>query len=126
MSRDQLIRMRGAWDARHWIKVPALSHDADGLQVQSHLAEINGVGEVEYYPGKHRIRVTYDQTRIDYDSLLQQLEAHGFPAANDWWSRQKGAWFQYLDRNARENANAPEPPCCSNPRGISGSRGRKS
>ena len=126
MSREQFIRMRGAWDTRHWIKVPALSHDADGLQVQQHLAEIDGVGEVECHPGKRRIRVTYDQTRTDYDSLLQQLEVLGFPAANDWWSRQKGAWFQYLDRNARENANAPEPPCCSNPRGISGGRGRKS
>ncbi|MCW8907399.1 MAG: heavy-metal-associated domain-containing protein [Sedimenticola sp.] len=126
MSRDQFIRMRGAWDTRHWINVPGLAHEADGMKLREQLGEITGVGGVECYPAKRRVRITYDQTRVDYHTLLQNLEALGFPASGGWWARQKGAWFQYLDRNARENANVPEPPCCSNPRGISGNRGRKS
>lgn len=125
MSRDQFIRMRGAWDTRHWISVPGLVHEADGLSIQERLGEVGGIRGVEFSPKKHRLRITYDQTRIDYDTLLQHLGALGFPASDSWWSRQKGIWFQYLDRNARENANAPEPPCCSNPRGIAGTRRRK-
>jgi len=126
MSRDQFISTRGAWDTRHWISVPGLVHEADGLCLKQLLGEVAGVGEVECDPASHRVRITYDQTRIDYDTLLQHLATQGFPASDSWWSRHKGVWFQYLDRNARENANAPEPPCCSNPRGIAGNRGRKS
>lgn len=126
MSKDQFVRTRGAWDTRHWIGVPGMVHEADAQRLCEYLEALNGVSGVSCDTGSQRIRVTYDQTRLDYDTLLQQLEAFGFPAADGWWARQKGTWFQYLDRNARENANAPEPPCCSNPRGIAGNRGRKS
>lgn len=118
MSRDQFIKMRGAWDTRHWIGVPGLTHPADGLQLETSLAELQGMTRVVVYPEKHKIRVTYDQTQLDFVRIIEQLERVGFPAATGWWSQRKANWFQYLDQTARENARAPAPPCCSNPRGI--------
>ncbi len=125
MSRNQFIRTRGAWDARHWISVPGLSHEADGLRLEQALSELAGVQQIQIAPGSRRIRVTYDQTRVDFQQILERIAAVGFPASESWWSVRKAAWFQYLDRNARENANAPEPPCCSNPKGITHGRDRK-
>lgn len=125
MSRDQFIRMRGAWDTRHWIGVPGLSHEADGLRLEQSLGELDGVQRVEVVVGRRRIRVTYDQTRIDFLQILECMAENGFPASDSWWALRKAAWFNYLDRNARENANAPEPPCCSNPKGIATGRRHK-
>ncbi|PLX61818.1 heavy-metal-associated domain-containing protein [Sedimenticola selenatireducens] len=125
MSRDQFIKMRGVWDTRHWIAVPGLSHEADGLLLEQSLSALDGIRLVQIVPGRRRIRVTYDQTRIDFRQILERLESIGFPASDSWWSVRKAGWFQYLDRNARENAHAPEPPCCSNPKGIAPDRSRK-
>ncbi|MCW8944513.1 MAG: heavy-metal-associated domain-containing protein [Sedimenticola sp.] len=125
MSRDQFIKMRGAWDTRHWISVPGLSHPADALQLEASLSALQGMNRVVIYPEQQRIRVTYDQTRLDYQHILEQLEMIGFPASTGWWSLRKAGWFQYLDQTARENARAPEPPCCSNPKGIGGRHERK-
>ncbi len=122
MSRDEFIKMRGAWDTRHWIQVPALKQDTDVIRVEAALKKLSGVSVIKFYPEKRKVRITYDQTKIDFRNILRQLEEAGFPASAGWWSRLKADWFQYLDQNARENANAPEPPCCSNPRGIGGGR----
>lgn len=118
MSRDHFIKMRGAWDTRHWIAIPALSHEADGLQVEEHLKKQLGVSHVQIFMTTKQIRVTYDQTVIDYDQILEHLGQIGFEASNSWWSTKKATWFQYLDINARESASAPSPPCCNNPKGL--------
>jgi hypothetical protein len=125
MSRDQFIKMRGAWDTRHWISVPALSHEADGLQLEKSLAELPGVNRIIAYPQKKKIRVTYDQTQLNYNQILERLESIGFPASTGWWALRKAGWFQYLDQTAKENACAPDPPCCSNPKGIGSGFERK-
>jgi hypothetical protein len=71
-----------------------------------------------------RVTVVYDATKSSYQELLAALEEIGFPVADNWWARFKANHYQYLDTNARDNANAPPPPCCSNPKGISHSRRR--
>ncbi|MET0048326.1 MAG: heavy-metal-associated domain-containing protein [Sedimenticola sp.] len=118
MSRDDFIRMRGAWDTRHWIRIPSLSHEADGVRITQYLKQMDGVRQIEVLQKLRKIRVTYDQTKVDYESIKEQLEKNGFPISDSWWSRRKGKWFQYLDFNAKVNANASSPPCCSNPRGL--------
>lgn len=120
VSREAFIKMRGAWDTRHWIRVPSLSHDADGLQIVRYVEQLEGVRRVQVSMRSRKIRVAYDQTRVDYQRVLERLELAGFPASGNWWSRLKAGWFQYLDTTARDNAKAPPPPCCSNPRGVDG------
>jgi cation transport ATPase len=118
MSRDNFIKMRGAWDTRHWIQIPALTHEADGLQIQKHLGMIDGVSHLQIEGRSRKLRITYDQRVIDYHEITQRLESIGFPPSENWWAKRKAAWFQYLDSNAKINASAPPPPCCSNPKGL--------
>ena len=121
MSREAFIKMRGAWDARHWISIPSLSHQADGLQIERQLGRSPGIRAVHVFVASKKIRVTYDQTAIDFNQILENLSSIGFPVAGGWWWRKKAAWFQYLDSNAKSNAEAPSPPCCSNPKGLGAS-----
>lgn len=125
MSRDQFIKMRGAWDTRHWISVPALNHEADGIQLEKSVAELAGVSRVIAYPQRKKIRVTYDQTQLNYTQILERLESIGFPASMGWWAMRKAVWFHYLDQTAKDNACAPDPPCCSSPKVMGSGQVRK-
>ncbi|MEJ1354601.1 MAG: cation transporter [Candidatus Sedimenticola sp. (ex Thyasira tokunagai)] len=118
MNRDQMSANHGAWDASHWINIPSLNHEADGLQIDHILKALSGVHEVNVSISTRKIYIIYDQTQTDFQQIQEKLEEIGFPASNSWWSRKKADWFQYLDTNARANANAPTPPCCSNPKGL--------
>ena len=118
MSSEYFMRLPGAWDVRHWIRIPALRHEADGNAIVAELGKLQGIRRVKAYVVRKKIRVLYDQTKVDFHLIKNQLEQVGFPMADSWWWRQKEKWFQYLDTNARDNANAPPPPCCSNPKGI--------
>lgn len=118
MSSEDYMRLPGAWDVRHWIRIPALSHEADGRRIEDELGRLEGIRVVQVYVSRRKVRVMYDQSKMDYRSIKDRLEAIGFPIASNWWCNQKGYWFQYLDCNARENANAPSAPCCNKPRGI--------
>ncbi len=120
MSRDNFIKMHGAWDTRHWISIPGFTHEADGLQIETHLLQLVGVQMVETNLDSKCIRVTYDQTRTHFYEILSCLRDIGFEANQSWWWRKKATWFQYLDNNAKANANAPEPICCSDPKEITG------
>ena len=125
MGREDFMRLPGAWDVRHWISIPALGHEADGNAIAAALGKLQGMRRVRAYVGRKRIRVLYDQTKLDFYLIKDQLEQVGFPMADSWWWRQKENWFQYLDTNARDNANAPPPVCCSNPKGLDRSTRRQ-
>jgi len=112
------MKIEGVWDVKRKISLPSLSHQADGDMVASTVAGLAGVHEVQVDVAGQQLLVLYDVTRVDYQTILDALAQAGYPAKDDWWARVKRGWFQYLDTNGRENANAPEPPCCSNPKGI--------
>ena len=118
MSREEFIKIRGAWDARHWVRVPSLIDKSQATRITQVLGKISGIQTVTTYPERQKIRVIYDQTKVNFRQILAALEVAGLPAADDWWSRRKAAWFQYLDQNAQVNANIPASPCCSNPTQI--------
>ena len=118
MSRTDFMKIKGVWDVKRRIPIPALRHQADAEVVVSALEGLPGVHEVIADTGRRHVQVLYDVTGSDYDTLREVLAGIGFPAANGWWERLKGNWYQYLDSNGRDNAHAPEPPCCSNPKGI--------
>jgi len=118
MSRDDFMKIKGVWEVRRRIRVPALRHPADGEMVMSALEGLPGVRRIRTDPRRRRVEVLYDVTGTDYHTLEQVLAGIGFPPAGGWWARLRGNWYQYLDSNGRDNASAPEPPCCSNPKGI--------
>lgn len=110
----------GPWDARRRIRLPGLSHGADREALERRLQGLDGVRSVKVSDAGRQVSVVYDRTRLDYGQIETALERAGFPAAKSLWSRMKAGWFRYLDTTARENARAPAPPCCSNPRGLGG------
>lgn len=118
MSREEFIKIRGAWDARHWVRVPSLVDKPQATKITQVLGEVPGIKTVMTYPKRQKIRVTYDQTKVNFCQIQAALEVADLPTADDWWSRSKAAWFQYLDQNAQVNANIPASPCCSNPTQI--------
>lgn len=106
MGRENYIQMRGMWDIRHWISVPTMDDDSKSKSLQSSLKSVEGVVKVLTYPSKHKIRIVYDQSIIDYQSILKALDNTGFPASKSWWSKTKATWFQYLDEKIKAKAEA--------------------
>jgi hypothetical protein len=96
---------RGKNEVAHWIKVPGLSHAADGLTLERALMALAGVINVQCQVEKKRIRVRYTQTSRDFYSILEKLELTGFPASTDWRSRQTRRLFQYLDNSVKTGLN---------------------
>ncbi|MES9856735.1 MAG: heavy metal-associated domain-containing protein [Sedimenticola sp.] len=123
MSHDHLSQKHGVWDTCHRISIPSINHEADGMQIERHLKSLTGVKKVTVSVSTRQIHIAYDQTHTDFDQIQEKLEEIGFPSSDDWWSRKKAAWFQYLDTNARTNAKTPPAPCCGDPKGLN--RGRK-
>ena len=86
-------------EVRHWIKIPGLSHAADNLSIERALMKLKGIKGVECYLERKKIRVIYTPAMRDFNSIIERLEATGFPVSDDWWSRQTRHLFQYLDHN---------------------------
>lgn len=125
MSQRKTLVTSGTWDVRRRLPLPGLRHAADGMKLEQVLQKVEGVKGVIADTGKHSLLVAYDVTRTDYRSLCGLLEGEGFPVKDNWLARIRGNWYQYLDTTGRDNAHVPEPPCCSNPKGIN-SGGKRS
>lgn len=115
MSRSDSMQAKGAWEVRRSIRIPALDREADAAVIERALTGVPGVRKVATDLAKHKVTVRYDATGADYRSIIAALEKAGFPAPNNRWSRFKGAWCQYSDTTARENANVRPSPCCNKP-----------
>ncbi|HKJ07693.1 MAG TPA: heavy-metal-associated domain-containing protein [Gammaproteobacteria bacterium] len=100
---------------------------APGAQdaVREGLGGCSGVLAVRPDVERLRVRVTYDASRVDFDQLMAHLEAAGYPAARDFWSRVKAHWFQYLDGNVRAGSGGGGGACCSRPSDVYASRSRR-
>ena len=115
MKAKNSLKPVGTWEVRRKIKIPALGHAADSMFIERTLQVLDGVRRVRADEIRHRIDIRYDATETDYQALLTALENAGFPPLDNWWSRRKSNWFEYLDTNARESANAPSRACCNKP-----------
>ncbi len=110
---------QGAWEVKRRITVSAMAHQSDTRAITEHLRRMSGVRGASADIERHCVTVVYDITQSSYLEVLAALAETGFPAADNRWARFKANYFQYLDTNGRDSANAPAPPCCSNPKGIS-------
>ena len=113
------LSTQGTWEVKRRITLPGMVHELDTRVIAQHLRGISGVRGTSADIERHCVTVVYDVTQSSFLEMLEALEEIGFPAADNRWARFKANLFQYLDTNARDNANAPAAPCCSNPKGIS-------
>lgn len=112
------LSVKGVWEVKRRFKIPAMTHERDAQVVNSAIQHLPGVRGAQENIAKARVVVVYDITRQDYNGILTALAQAGFPIADTRWNRIKTQWLQSLDETARDNANAPAPVCCSNPKGI--------
>lgn len=99
----------GVWDVRHGISLEPSTNPADLGVLASQLTEVAGVKCVEEEPSRHRIRITYDATKVNFQQLLDELTRQGGKLSTHWWFRLRAWWFQYMDETSRDNAQAPPP-----------------
>ena len=116
------LSVQGAWEVKRHFTLPAMTHRRDAQVIAERLDHLPGMRGAQTDTGRHRLTVVYDVTRLNYRQVLDALANTGFPLPDTWWSRLKTNWLQGLDETGRENANAPEAPCCSNPKGIASTR----
>lgn len=115
MQHRASMKPQTAWEACRCIKLPAISHAADGMAIEKALAKVPGVIKTEIDINRRRLRVLYNATLTEFKTISEILEDTGFPPTQSWWQKVKGNWYEYLDDNARTNAKAPAPPCCNKP-----------
>ena len=118
IQSNSTLTVQGAWEVKRHFTLPAMTHEHDAQMIAERLGRLPGVRGTKTDVPRRRVTVVYDVTRLDYRRVLEALEKTGFPAPESWWLRLKASWLQNLDETGRENANAPEAPCCSNPKGI--------
>lgn len=111
----QQSQNRGVWDVRRKIVIPALAGEDDPSPAIEAVEALDGVRSVSVEAEKKQLAVAYDASRIDYHSIAVSLSEAGFPPSDSWWSNLRAKMYQFTDTNARENANAPAPPCCNKP-----------
>jgi len=108
----------GAWEVKRRFTLPDMSRQHDAGMIAERLGTMAGVCMVNTDLRRHRLTVVYDIRQTDYRRLLVALADAGFPVPDTWWSRLKARWLQNLDETGRENANAPEAPCCNSAPGV--------
>ena len=100
---------------RRRIEIPALSSDADTKMLEEALDALPGIIDRTANISKHHLEVEYDAALMDYQTIMKSVESVGFAPSHGWSSRIRGSLYQFLDSNARDNANAPPPACCNKP-----------
>lgn len=102
------------------LQVPDLATNQDADFLIGSLEGVDGVMNVTMDPGTHKLRVTYDETRITFTAIENLLTERGYPLSNSRWSRLKRAYYRFTDENVQDSAAKPSGACCSHPRGIYG------
>lgn len=60
------------------------------------------------------LKVAYDFTRLDYDTVRRELEEIGCSVKQGGLERLRAAWYRFTDGNARDNTHL-KSTCCSPP-----------
>lgn len=109
------LKLQRPWEVRRKLKIPELSDSTDGEHVEQALNQIAGVRGLAVDLSHHLVRIRYETTETDYETIRNALSAAGLPPMHGWWADRKARWFQGLDLTRRENAGVRPSPCCNKP-----------
>lgn len=115
MNEQALLKPSGPWEVRRKIKLQSMRHRADAMAIERALDDLPGVVKAAADVEKNRVVVRYNASQQNYRNIVETMEKTGFPPLDSWWCRFKRNWYQFSDENARDNAKAPPPACCSKP-----------
>jgi len=89
-------------------------HETDDGVIASAIAEIDeiyGMDDVSFDAKKRELKFAYDATRTCIDCIEEILENHNIEVSDDWWTRFKEGYYQYIDQNVKDHATH-EPFSC--------------
>jgi len=112
------LKLEGPWEVRRKLKIPEMSDLADGEHVEQILNQVSGVRGYAVDLSHHLVRIRYETTETDYETIRTALSAAGLSPVRGRWADRKARWLQGLDLTSRENAGARPSPCCNKPPGA--------
>jgi hypothetical protein len=95
------------------IRVVGLTPD-NAAQLREEIDSLQGVAQVSIEEKQAEITIVYDATHCNINLIEDVINACGLRIANNWWSRMKGSYYQFVDQNVKDNA-AHEPWSCHKP-----------
>ncbi len=83
-------------------------------ELEGQLDNIIGVDQVQLQTTPMQMRVAYDASQTDMNTLLHVLAEAGVEPDSGWWTQFKLNWDRQIDENIKANAKH-QPHCCSKP-----------
>jgi len=84
-------------------------------KINTELAKINGVHDVQADHHSGEIKVVYDLLKTDLKTIEQKIEEIGYSIHESFFNHVKDKYIHFTEVNERDNLNAPPMPCCSYP-----------
>lgn len=63
-----------------------------------------GIDAVSFEDAKSTLHIGYDATHCNLDGIETIIRAHGADISDDFWTKMKEGYYQFVDENIRENA----------------------
>ncbi|ABM03442.1 conserved hypothetical protein [Psychromonas ingrahamii 37] len=60
------------------------------------------------------LKIAYDVTHINLDTIKHLVVKHGAEFSGGWWNHFKTGYYKFVDQNMIENSKH-KPSCCSRP-----------
>ncbi|MGE6812121.1 MULTISPECIES: cation transporter [unclassified Pseudoalteromonas] len=99
--------------------------NVDGTKVDAILHDIDttfGVNKVSFEYEKQTLHVSYDATHCSLQSIKNTIKINGADISYDWWTNFKEGYYEFVDKNIRENAKHKPWSCHASPPGSAKSK----
>lgn len=78
------------------------------------LRNVIGVDTLSLQANPMLLKISYDASMTDTDSLLAVLAEEGVSPDSGWWTQYKLNWSRQIDANIKANSKQ-QPHCCGKP-----------
>lgn len=76
-----------------------------------------GIDAVSFEEEKQTLHVGYDATHCELDGIESVIRKHGADISDDFWTKFKEGYYQFVDENVRDNAKHKPWSCHTVPPG---------
>ena len=93
--------------------------DGNLLAIVAEIDGTFGIDAVSFEEAKNTLHIGYDATHCNLDGIETIIRAHGADMSDDFWTKMKEGYYQFVDENIRENAKHKPWSCHRVPPGQS-------
>lgn len=110
MDETEIIKKRK-------INVEGMTCEGCEKKIDEALSKINGIKQVKADKAG-KVYLEYDLMKIKLKGIEEQIIKLGYKLPNKFLDRTKRGFIHDTEQNEYDNMNAPDTPCCSNPKEI--------